>query len=63
MIVLGLDQGTSSTRCVALDRELREVGSASVPVGCSFPGPGLVEQDPEELAESARKAAHHSSMS
>ena len=56
MIVLGLDQGTSSTRCVALDRELREVGSASVPVACSFPGPGLVEQDPEELAESARAA-------
>ncbi len=56
MIVLGLDQGTSSTRCVALDRELREVGAASVPVTCSFPGPGLVEQDPEELAESARAA-------
>ncbi len=56
MIVLGLDQGTSSTRCVALDRDLHEVGAASVPVACSFPGPGLVEQDPEELAESARAA-------
>jgi glycerol kinase len=56
VIVLGLDQGTSSTRCVALDRELREVGAASVPVSCSFPAPGLVEQDPEELAESARAA-------
>ena len=56
VIVLGLDQGTSSTRCVALDRELREVGSATVPVACAFPGPGLVEQDPEALAESARAA-------
>jgi glycerol kinase len=56
VIVLGLDQGTSSTRCVALDRDLREVGSASVPVECAFPGPGLVEQDPEALAESARAA-------
>jgi glycerol kinase len=56
VIVLGLDQGTSSTRCVALDRELREVGAASVPVACSFPAPGLVEQDPEQLAESARAA-------
>ena len=56
MIVLGLDQGTSSTRCVALDRELRELGAASVPLACSFPGPGLVEQDPEAIAESARAA-------
>jgi glycerol kinase len=56
VIVLGLDQGTSSTRCVALDRSLREVGAASVPVECSYPGPGLVEQDPEELAQSARAA-------
>jgi glycerol kinase len=56
VIVLGLDQGTSSTRCVALDRDLREVGAASVPVVCSFPAPGLVEQDPEAIAESARAA-------
>ncbi len=56
MIVLGLDQGTSSTRCVALGRDLRELGAASVPVACSFPGPGLVEQDPEALAGSARAA-------
>jgi glycerol kinase len=56
VIVLGLDQGTSSTRCVALDSDLREVGAASVPVVCSFPAPGLVEQDPEAIAESARAA-------
>ena len=52
-LVAGLDQGTSSTRCVVLDDELNEVGSASVPVECSFPGPGLVEQDPEALVASA----------
>jgi glycerol kinase len=55
-LVLGLDQGTSSTRCVALDAELREHGAASVPVECSFPGPGLVEQDPEALVASAEAA-------
>jgi glycerol kinase len=55
-LVLGLDQGTSSTRCVALDDELRERGSASVAVASSFPGPGLVEQDPEAIAESAERA-------
>jgi glycerol kinase len=56
VIVLGLDQGTSSTRCVALDRDLRERGSASVAVASQYPGPGLVEQDPDELASSAQGA-------
>src|SRR3954454_11398051 len=55
-LVLGLDQGTSSTRCVALDAQLRELGAASVPVASSFPAPGLVEQDPEALAASAERA-------
>ena len=55
-LVAGLDQGTSSTRCVVLDEELNERGSASVPLSCSFPGPGLVEQDPEALVRSAEEA-------
>jgi glycerol kinase len=55
-LVAGLDQGTSSTRCVVLDDELDEVGSASVPVECSFPAPGLVEQDPEAIVASAVEA-------
>jgi glycerol kinase len=55
-LVLGLDQGTSGTRCVAFDPGLRERGSASVAVAASFPGPGLVEQDPEELVRSAQQA-------
>ncbi len=29
-IVLGLDQGTSSTRCIAFDRELAALGSGAV---------------------------------
>jgi glycerol kinase len=55
-LVAGLDQGTSSTRCVVLDDELDERGAASVPVACSFPGPGLVEQDPEAIVASAGEA-------
>ena len=55
-LVLGLDQGTSSTRCVVLDGDLEERGSASVALASSFPGPGLVEQDPEAIAESAEQA-------
>jgi glycerol kinase len=55
-LVLGLDQGTSGTRCVVLDGELAERGAAAVAVAASYPGPGLVEQDPEALAESAEQA-------
>jgi glycerol kinase len=55
-LVLGLDQGTSSTRCVVLDHGLLERGSAAVAVAAAFPGPGRVEQDPAELADSASRA-------
>jgi len=55
-LVLGLDQGTSSTRCVALDGDLVERGAASVALASSFPGAGRVEQDPEALVQSAQRA-------
>ncbi len=55
-VVLGLDQGTSSTRCIALDERREVVGFGSAPVACSFPGPGLVEQDPDAIATSAVEA-------
>ena len=55
-LVLGLDQGTSSTRCLAFDHDLRQRGAAAVPIDTSFPGPGLVEQNPDELLASARSA-------
>jgi glycerol kinase len=55
-VVLALDQGTSSTRCIALDADLRELGRGSVPVACSFPAEGLVEQDPDALVASAIEA-------
>jgi len=55
-LVLGLDQGTSSTRCVALDADLGERGAASIALASSYPGPGLVEQDPEAIADSAERA-------
>ena len=55
-VVLGVDQGTSSTRCVALDARRRVVGFGAAPVACSFPAPGLVEQNPAELVRSAGQA-------
>jgi glycerol kinase len=55
-IILGLDQGTSSTRCLALDHNLEQRGAAAVAITASFPAPGLVEHDPAELLASARTA-------
>jgi glycerol kinase len=52
-VLLALDQGTSSTRCIAFDGGLRELGRGTVPVSCSYPGPGRVEQDPAALVASA----------
>jgi glycerol kinase len=48
-IVLAVDQGSSSSRCVALDRALRPLGLASRPVASAFPRPGWVEHDADEL--------------
>jgi glycerol kinase len=51
-IVLAVDQGSSSSRCVALDGVLRPLALASRPVASSFPRPGWVEHDPAELLAS-----------
>ncbi len=51
-IVLAVDQGSSSSRCVALDRALRPLALARRPVASSFPRPGWVEHDPAELLSS-----------
>jgi glycerol kinase len=51
-IVLAVDQGSSSSRCVALDLALRPLATASRPVASSFPRPGWVEHDPAELLAS-----------
>jgi glycerol kinase len=48
-IVLAVDQGSSSSRCVVLDGALRPLAMASRPVASSFPRPGWVEHDAGEL--------------
>jgi glycerol kinase len=48
-IVLAVDQGSSSSRCVALDPALRPLALAGRPVASSFPQPGWVEHDAAEL--------------
>jgi glycerol kinase len=49
-VVLAVDQGSSSSRCVAFDANLEPVAVASRPLATSFPAPGRVEHDAGEIA-------------
>ena len=51
--ILALDQGSSSTRCIAYDRHLQQRGAAVRSVTTQRPSPGVVEHDPEELLTGA----------
>jgi glycerol kinase len=50
-VILAVDQGSSSSRCVAFDAMLEPVAVASRPVTSAFPGPGRVEHDAGEIAD------------
>ncbi|MBP2327858.1 glycerol kinase [Kibdelosporangium banguiense] len=55
-VVIAVDQGTSSTKAIALDTAGAIVGRASVQIGQHHPRPGWVEQDAEEIAASVIEA-------
>ncbi|WP_168929664.1 FGGY family carbohydrate kinase [Nocardioides sp. GY 10127] len=55
-VVLAIDQGTGSTKAVAVDAAGAVVARCGVPVGKSHPAPGHVEQDPGEILASVREA-------
>jgi glycerol kinase len=44
-LLLAIDQGTSSTKCLLVDGAGRVVARGSAPLGESHPAPGFVEQD------------------
>jgi glycerol kinase len=56
-VILAIDQGTTGTTCLVVDDELRVRGRGHVELAASFPRPGWVEQDPEELWASVGAAA------
>ncbi|MFC5805027.1 FGGY family carbohydrate kinase [Streptomyces formicae] len=56
-MILALDQGTSSTKALLVDADGAVRGTAARPLSQSHPGPGRVEQDPEELWASVAGAA------
>jgi len=47
--LLAIDQGTSSSRTVVYDRDVRPVASAQQEFTQIYPQPGWVEHDPEEI--------------
>ncbi len=55
-VILAVDQGSSSTRCIAYDPRLEAVASAVRRVETSRPGPGMVEHDPDALLDGALAA-------
>ncbi|WP_255949849.1 FGGY family carbohydrate kinase [Streptomyces odontomachi] len=55
--VLAVDQGTSATKALLVERAGAVVARAEAPLAQSHPAPGLVEQDADALLESVRRAA------
>lgn len=55
-IILAIDQGTGSSKSIAVDAAGRIISSGAAPLSQSSPRPGWVEQDPRELIESLRAA-------
>ena len=55
-LVIGLDQGTTGTTVLVVDRDLKVQGKATVPFPQYFPEPGWVEHEPEEIWTSVRQA-------
>ena len=47
--ILAIDQGTTSTRAILFDATLAPVAAAQQEFRQLYPGPGLVEHDPEEI--------------
>mgnify|MGYP001201703814 FL=1 len=47
--ILVIDEGTTSTRAITFDRNLKPVETAQEEVPLSFPKGGWVEQDPEDI--------------
>ncbi|MGH7118665.1 MAG: FGGY-family carbohydrate kinase [Gemmataceae bacterium] len=54
--IIAVDQGTSSTKCLVIERSGDVLARASVPLAESCPRPGWVEQDGEEIWASVNSA-------
>ncbi len=52
-IIIGLDQGTTNVKAIALDREGRVLARATRPIATLSPQPGIVEQDADAMFATA----------
>src|SRR5258707_14317699 len=50
-LILAIDQGTTNTKAIVVDRDSRILARASVPVEIAFPQSGWVEQNPVAIWE------------
>lgn len=55
-LILAIDEGTSSAKCLLVDVHGAVVARGSAPLGESHPRPGWVEQDPGEIWDCVRAA-------
>jgi len=59
-VIVALDQGTTSSRAIVIDRDARMLGVSQKELTMHYPRPGWVEQDPQEIwstqLEMAREA-------
>lgn len=56
-MILSLDQGTTSSRAILFDQEARMLSQGQYEVKQSFPRPGWVEHDPDQIWDSQLAAA------
>ncbi len=56
-MILAIDQGTTGTTCLVVDDELRVAGRGYCRVPQTFPRPGWVEQEPDDILSSVEAAA------
>jgi glycerol kinase len=55
-LLLGIDEGTSAVKAILFDEELRPLREARREKALSYPKPGWVEQDPEEVLDAVVEA-------
>ncbi len=57
-LILAIDQGTSGTKTVLFDENGKLIVKATVELASSYPKPGFVEQNPEEIYQTVIESVH-----
>jgi len=55
VVILAIDQGTTGTTTLVIDEDSRIVGRAYAPVDQSYPRPGWVEHDPNQIWDGVQR--------